>query len=199
MWKSRLWAGVFLLAVPSACTSIVGGGAAEAEVSVYADGGADALSGPALQSAEAFEGTIRIRLRAFLVSGPFPIAISGGDQEVEVDLTGGAPATLETFRLSPGIYHGVRVVFSDVRAELTAGLGSGESGGGGVVTVDLGDQGALTVEEDLQILLRDGLRLRVDLELRAPTWLTSVAANPHPRIVSAEDFLAAVQIDIRPE
>jgi hypothetical protein len=140
-----------------------------------------------------------VRLRAFLVSGAFPISISGPDQEVEVSVSEGASTPLNTFLISPGVYQGLRIVFTEIRADMTSGLGFGESSGGGVVTVDLGNEGALVVEEDLQILLRDDIRLKVNVELHAPEWLAAVAAQPEPRVVSAEQFLAAVHIGIRPE
>jgi hypothetical protein len=206
--KELLWVTVLALAATAACTSIVGGGAAEAEVSVFADteldlptgvAGSSLEAGPALQPTQSFEGTIRVRLRVFLVSGAFPISISGGDQEVEIALNGDGPVTLDTFLITPGLYQGLRVVFTEVSADLTSGLGAGEPSEGGVVTVDLGNLGALTAEEDFQILLRDDLRLRVTVELRAPEWLATVASGTEPWVVSSDDFIAAVRLDVRPE
>jgi hypothetical protein len=192
---------------------VVGGGAAEAEVTVWGDeevaaapapGGSDdadatAPNGPALQPASPFEGTVTLRVRAFLLSGGFPLSISGGDREIEVDVNGDAPVSLGSFLITTGIYQGLRVVFTEIRADLTAGLGSGETTGGGVVTVDLGEEELLALEEDAQLLLRDDVRLEVTVELHAPIWLATVAALPSPRVVTAGAFLDAVSLQIRTE
>jgi hypothetical protein len=208
MSRNMFRCGALLLVFSAGCNSVVGGGAAEADVTVFGDREVEVAPAPslgspgaipALQVAHPFEGTVTVRLRAFLVSGAFPISISGPDQEVEVSVSEGASTSLNTFLISPGVYQGLRIVFTEIRADMTSGLGSGESSGGGVVTVDLGNEGALVVEEDLQILLRDDIRLKVNVELHAPEWLAAVAAQPEPRVVSAEQFLAAVHIGIRPE
>ncbi|MEX1256109.1 MAG: hypothetical protein WEG36_00670 [Gemmatimonadota bacterium] len=200
--------GALLLILSAGCNSVVGGGAAEADVTIFGDkevvvapapSVGPPRATPALQVAHSFEGTVTVRLRAFLVAGAFPISISGADQEVEVSLIEGVSTPLNTFLISPGVYQGLRILFTEIRADVTSGLGSSESSGGGVVTVDLGNEGFLVLEEDLQILLRDDIRLKVNLELRAPEWLAAVAGESEPRVVSAEEFLAAAHIGIRPE
>jgi hypothetical protein len=197
----------------AACGDVTAGGVAESEVTVAGDEAEWQAAGapegvpegvpagvpgdglPAAIVGSPLEGTVTASLQVFLLTAAGDsVPISGETREVTVDVQGEIPASLGTYSVAPGSYVGVRVVFTGVQADVTAGLGDLPLLTGGLVTVDLGASGAIVVERESPIHLEDGDRLNVAVGLRAPVWIAGVAALPPPRVVPPTAFQGAVDV-----
>jgi hypothetical protein len=189
----RVALALLMLTVSAGCSDVLGFGLADAEVLVSGDNPATATGHPV-------EGTVTLEVRVLLLTAeafPFPVQISGGARQIEVDVGGEVPVSLGKFAVNTSVYGGVRVVFSSVRAELTSGLGAPPFTGGGEVQVDFGSSGTGSRDRSFSIGLRDGDELEVALDLGASSWIEPVASAPAPRTVSADDFLEHVRIETR--
>jgi len=188
------------LCVIGGCESIMGGGISFAEVTVFGvapsevggSGGEDGAAGTLL------EGDIEVRLRVILGGGTgFPISISGGDRTVTVPVGGDGPVSLGRPSILPGVYQGVRVVFTQVSATLSSGLGGEPSTGQETVTVAFGANGSNPIGPDRSLVLRDGDELQVTVDLRAPVWIGTVVPGAGPLVVPAAVFEEAVRVQAR--
>jgi len=190
---------VFLCLV-GGCESITGGGISYAEVTVFGTAPTEAGGSGGEQGAEAtlLEGEVEVRLRVILGGGTgFPISISAGDRTVTVPIGGDASVSLGRPSLVPGVYQGVRVVFTEVTATVTSGLGPGSSTGPKTVTVAFGVNGSNPIGPDRSLVLRGGDELQVTVDLQAPVWIGSGVPGGGPWVVPAAVFEEAVRVQTR--
>jgi len=191
---------VISLCVIAGCESITGGGISYAEVTVFGMAPAEIPEGVGEEGTAGtlLEGDVEVRLRVILGGGlSAPISISAGDRTVTVPVGGGAPVSLGRTSLVPGFYQGVRVVFTEVSANLTAGPGVGPSTGQKTVTVAFGANGSNPIGPNHSLVLRDGNELQVTIDLRAPDWIGTVSPGAGPVVVPAAVFEEAVRIQAR--
>lgn len=193
--------GLALLAVVG-CGNLTAGGGGEAEVVVSGNGtdgtGTASTSGPAFamvpasgdEGDPAVEGDVTVALRVFLLAPDGGAEeISGGPREVTVDVHGEFPETLGSVPVTGGGYTGVRIVFSEVEANVTGLLDPGLLP---VVTVDFEGEEVLVVERPLSVALDGRTGLVLTVHLRSLVWLALV--DPETLLVPANGFRAAVEI-----
>lgn len=125
---------------------------------------------------------------------------SGGEEVLTGGATtrvalGGADSARVALRDVPaGTYDRVRVSFSRVTADVAGGLVIGGVSVTGTVNVALAPQ-PLVVERPLSVVVREGERRRVTIDLRGAAWLG--ATNPATRLVPAAAFRDAVAVGVR--
>jgi hypothetical protein len=173
--------------------------AATMEVVLYGDAesGSSAAS-QALHGNAAGEatGSVEVRARVYVQS----------NTRGWVELTNGAAArqtvgmaseaegrVLTSSQVRAESYTRVRVVFEDVRAQVTGGLNLGTGLLQGEVRV--GAQGGTTVEREVQFTVRSGTTSRLVIDLNAQTWLQR--ADTSTRMVGESEFRNAVAIRVR--
>lgn len=186
------------LVVIGGCESITGGGISYAEVTVFGTAPAELPGGEVGASETILEGDVEVRLRVFLGGGlSVPITISAGDRTVTVPIGSDAPVSLGRPSLVPGVYQGVRVVFTQVSATLASGLDGEPSTVERTVTVAFGPNGSNPIGPDRSLGLRDGDELQVTVDLRAPDWIGTVGPGLGPGVVPAAVFEQAVRVQAR--
>lgn len=99
--------------------------------------------------------------------------------------------------VTTGVYSSVRVLFSHVSAQVTSGFGGMPPQDGGTVTVDFQGASTLQVEAVRPVLVDEGGRVEITLELRAPDWIAAATPSGSQRVVSANAFREAVVISLR--
>lgn len=194
------------------CGEITSGGVGEVEVWTRADDPdpapqATASSFPARAAARepgrptaassAAEGWLIVVLRTYLqadATGEW-IEITDGPRDLTLDLRGETERRAGVRLLSSGRYTRLRVVFERVEADVQGGLVVDGVPLTGVVSVDLGAGGTLTVERELAVdVVRDG-SLDVAINLNARVWLAT--ASPVTRTVAAAALQGAVAVQVR--
>jgi len=194
-----------ILCILGGCDSITGGGISFAEVTVFGsapsgvgEGGGQGVADSEDPPATSLEGDIEVRLRVILGGGTgFPISLSGGDRTITVPIGGDTPVSLGRPSLVPGVYQGVRVIFTGVSATVTSGLGAGAPTGSQTVTVAFGATGSSPIGPERSLVLRDGDELQVTVDLRAPEWIGSAVSGGGNLVVPAAVFEEAVRVQAR--
>ncbi len=206
VWIRMALGGVFA-AVLAACGNVTGGGA-NGEVETYMSGNADRGSSSMVSEAAAprpalapvaglaFEGqvTVKASLELLQVGGATIDLTPAGPVTATVDLDGVQEPRISTAVVPAEPYDSVRVVFTEVSADVSAGLEIGGQPFTGLITVDL-SAGSLAVVRPLDLMVRDGGLAAFLLDLDADGWIP--LADAGTRTVAPADFAAAVSISRR--
>lgn len=183
-----------------ACSDGTGPTAAdEARMQVAAEGDTDA--GTTGQSATGDDaggfalGTLSFDARVYVQgsTGQWTELTNASAARTTLDASGrGSAAVLANARVDAGTYARVRVVFSDVRANVTGDASASTNLVTGAVSVDLGGDGQVTVEREVRVDASAGTTSRVMLDLNADAWLARASAAT--RLVTEADFASAVRV-----
>jgi hypothetical protein len=199
---ARIIAAALVTAGLTACDEATGPRAGSGQVEAAAIGDASTSSGSASApddgstSTAGAEGTVHFRARVYLWSdaGQWVEVTNGAAAAGSVDASGSDGAKLfASSAMEARSYTRVRVVFEDVRAEMTGdvqiGVGTTITGN---VSVEMGDDGSATVEREIDLRVRGGSTARLVIDLNSNAWIT--LADPQIRTVSRTDFVGAVRV-----
>ena len=140
------------------------------------------------------EGEVEVEFRLFLEGADgSSIALSDHDIRVRVDLRGRQEADVVNREVPAMRYTGLRVVFSEIEAEVDSGLINGQVVSG-AVEVRLRDV-ALTVVRPFSLEVGDGDRIQLLIDLNAAVWLEAV--DPDLKTVAEEVFANALNLVVR--
>jgi len=173
-------------------------GAAEVRTEVYGDSEASQESASPTSTSSSSgqaEGEVEFRARVFVqaANGSWSEITNGmTQQKVRVD-SSGKGRILASGRVASTGFTRVRVVFEDVRADISAGLQLGT----GLLTgeIRVGGSGQTTVEREVHFQARTDASTRLVIELNAQQWLSRADASS--RTVSEAEFKSAVAIRTR--
>ena len=179
---------VFTLAI-AACGNLTGGGLGEATVSVTGDvppaipapqssllatEGLVAPSSHEPDEADEAEGSVHVRFLVSLVSERGSETRLGDEEiEVEVDLQGADEPPVVTETIPAVRYTELRIVFTEIKAEVDAGLIINGVPVTGELHVELEDM-SLLVTRPIDLDVNHGQSVSLLLDLNAPAWLTAV-------------------------
>jgi hypothetical protein len=141
------------------------------------------------------EGTVTFRARVYArtSTGGWVELTNGAAQQAVVDASGHAAAqAFTTSRVQAGAYTHLRVVFDDVRANLSGSLqvGTGLLTGEVRVTAQSGNQ--IVVERQVNASATAGGTTRVLVNLRSSAWMNQ--ADAQAKTVSEAAFRSAVLV-----
>jgi hypothetical protein len=142
-------------------------------------------------------GVLTAQLRTYLrsdLTGEW-IEITEGVRDLTLDLDGSSERRVGVRILDGGRYTGFRVVFQRVEANVTSGLIVAGIPIVGLVSVDLGAQGTLTVERSVLIDLEARDNVDVVLDMGASTWLPTL--SPVTRVVAGAALGNALAVRVR--
>jgi len=142
------------------------------------------------------EGDVQVTASLYLRRAGAPLIDLTPAGAVTVTLDpGGAQEPLVADEVVPGgSYQGIRIIFTDVVAEVTGGLEIGGVPFTGAVRVDLAGDG-LVVDRTLAITVGDDQPVALLVDLGSDVWLNLL--NPLSRTVAAADFANAVEVTLR--
>jgi hypothetical protein len=166
---------------------VQGGGVAESDAS----GASRSLSGSGSGSAE---GSVDVQARVYLRTGTgewVEVTRGAAQHTLRVDGSDGVQA-FANGSLAVGAYSRVRVEFEQVRANLTSGLSLGSPLADAEVAVELGGDGKVVVEREVDLRVRAGAQARLTMNLNSDTWLGQMDSTT--RTVAEGVFAAAVTI-----
>ena len=188
-----------------ACEDATGPGDGAGQVELAAVGDSDATSSSAAASPSepapstttaGSEGTVHFRARIYLWTdaGQWVEVTNGAAAAGSVAASGDGGATvLASSRLRARSYTRARVVFEEVRAEMTGGVqlhpGTIVTG---ELTVEMAGGGRATVEREIDLQVRSGSTARLVIDLNSNAWMT--LADAQTRMVSRSDFESAVRV-----
>ncbi len=160
-----------VLALLAGCGDLTSGGAGEVDVAITS-GEVDPGTGERLLGDAALEGTLSVQLRVFVQrEGGSWVELTDGVQEVELSLASAEPIEVARRSIREGRHDRVRMVFGRVEALVVRGLSVEGDTITGRVPVDLGVEGRLELERELQFDVRGGEPVEILLELKAADWL----------------------------
>jgi hypothetical protein len=203
-----LWALVALTAA-GGCGNLTAGGIGEATVVVSGD--ADPVLQVPLQAAllpsvpaatsheeeddDAPEGEVEVEMELYLVSeAGDPIRLGFDEIRVRVDLGGETEADAVRWNVPATRYIELLVIFTEIEAEVDAGLIINGEEVTGAIDVDLEDV-TLPVSRAIDLDIADGASVEVVLDLNAPAWLQAV--DPATGLVDESVFAALVDVAVR--
>lgn len=196
-------AGVLALGL-AACEDTAGpGGEATMRVSARGDGGpaASRVAGDGTAFSQALgsaEGTVEFRARVYVrtEAGSWVELTRRSAERVTVDASGrGEAKAFATAGVRATGYDRVRVVFEDVKANVTGGIRIGTGVLSGLVTVDLRSDGRTVVERGVDVELAAGGSAELLIDLNADAWLNQASAQSNT--VSEAAFESAVRVTAR--
>lgn len=198
-WTAPLFA-ILVAAALSACGNLTAGGVGEASVAMSGDApeGGPApqmalVSGPASTDHldDDPEGEVEAELAVFLVaeSGAL-VPITDGEVRVRVDLQGVEEPEIGAQRVAAATYTDLRIVFREIEAEVDAGLIIGGEPVTGPIDVEI--EGILTIDRPIDIVIGDGERVELLVDLNADSWLQAV--DPLLLTVDAQVFADLVSV-----
>ena len=201
---SLMFAAASLLA---GCGNLTAGGlTGQAEVAVSGDastnpGLANPL-GPILaqgvhsaSSENEPEGEVEVEFLLFLEGADgSSIALADSDIRVRVDLRGRQEADVVNRAVPAQRYTGLRIVFTEIEAEVDSGLIINGQVVSGPVEVRLEDV-SLTVLRPLSLEVGEGERVQLLIDLNAAVWLEAV--DPALNTVDEEAFANALDLVVR--
>lgn len=207
----------FLAAAVTGCGNLTAGGFGEATVVMSGDApdsqqtSAARTAAPALASflpsfatlgrhppaAVGIEGQLRATLRVFLEDEEGNlVALTSGDARSEVDLQGEIEDELSTTDLDPGLYPRIRIVFTEIEADVVSGLViEGVPVEDVLISVEGLEGDSLVVEREGNVDIREGARVELLLDMNSSVWLQD--ANPLLGTVTREAFEAAFEFRVR--
>lgn len=211
-------------ALTAGCGNLTAGGVAEAEVTVSGDApdqasGADTYRPPSLAGALPWsglgasarsaavdpaaprarddepEGEVEVEFGIYLVTAEGPEIPLDEDVRVRVDIRGRTEATAVRRRTIPAAtYSAIRVVFTEIEAEVDEGLIIGGRPVEGPIVVELEGE-SLVVEQGPEFQVPAGGVVDVLLDLNSTAWLR--AADPAVNRVARNIFRNALQLRVR--
>ncbi len=98
--------------------------------------------------------------------------------------------------MSAGTYTALRMVFTEIEAEVDAGLVIGGDTITGPVDVEIEDVN-LPVERSLDLRIGDGERVELLIDLNSESWLLAVDPLTVPPSVDAQVFADLVTVRVR--
>jgi hypothetical protein len=193
-------AAAALLAGCSDATGTGGSGDARMQVAAVGDGGGPSANAAPDRSAPRYatttaEGTVDFRARVYVQTqaGGWVELTGGAAQQAVVDASGRAGSVvLATSRVEAGTYTRVRVVFEQVKANVSGSLEVSTGLLSGTVNVDTQGDGSVTVERQVSASVSAGATSRLLIDLNSGVWLNQASASAHS--VSEAAFAAAVQV-----
>lgn len=150
------------------------------------------------QALSGAEGTVSFRARVYVRSkvGSWVELTGRQAQQATVDASGrGAAEVFATARVNAGSYQQVRVVFEDVRANVSGGIRIGTGLLTGELRVDLQGDNQVVVERQVSATASAGATTEILINLNADAWLSQASAQS--RTVSEAAFQSAVQVTAR--
>jgi hypothetical protein len=168
----------------AACGNLTGGGIGEATVAVTGNEPGPAPSAsyaaasepiaPTSDEADEAEGQVRVRFLVSLVSeSGSETQLGENELEVEVDLQGADEPEVVTQVIPAVRYTELRLVFTEIKAEVQGGLVINGIPIIGELHVELQDV-SLLVTRPIDLDVNHGEQVRVLVDLNAPAWLTAV-------------------------
>ena len=151
-------------------------------------------SGAEAESTGEVEGSVDVAARVYLQTeaGSWVEVTGDGTAEQTVEASG-----RDGFRLlarggvDATTYQRIRVSFERVHAELDGSIALDLGVGDGLVTLDLGSGGDVTVEREIEVEARSGGVTRVDIDLNTAQW---AAASASGEAAARSAFEGAVSI-----
>ena len=157
-----------------------------------------AAPGPVSQGAprdDEPEGEVEVEFGIFLVTADGPVIPLDEEVRVRVDLRGRTEAQAVRRRTIPAArYSAIRVVFTEIEAEVEEGLVIGGRPVRGPVEVELEGED-LVVEEGPEFEVTDGSVVEVLIDLNSTAWLR--AADPARNRVARNIFRNALRLRVR--
>jgi len=174
--------------------SAVSGDAPEASSQTGAE--APVASKSSTEAAALIEGQVDATLRIYLENEMGDrIPVVAEDSRTVVDVQGQTEATLSSVELPVGSYPRVRIVFTDVHADVEAGL---LIGGISVVgRIDVGEPAvdSMVVERQAGILLEENRAIQLLVDMNSPSWLAEV--DLESMLVDPVIFQQEVEMQVR--
>lgn len=208
------------LAVLTACGNLTAGGIGEASVVMSGDApdestapqtaivsqpasiqswqpaGTDtSSSGPAPTDHDDAEGQLEADLTVYLVSAEGELTpVTDGEVEVRLDLDGVEEPEIGSRTVTATSYSALRMVFTEIEAQVEAGLIIDGQPVTGPIDVEIDDV-TLTVEKSLSLEVAEGERVELLIDLNAESWL--LAVDPVTSTVDAQTFADLVTVRVR--
>lgn len=208
------------LAVLTACGNLTAGGIGEATVVMSGDApdestapqsaivsqpaktqswepaGTDlGTSDPAPTDHDDAEGQLEADLTVYLVSAEGELTpVTDGEVEVRLDLDGVEEPEIGSRTVNATSYSALRMVFTEIEAQVEAGLIIDGQPVTGPIDVEIDDV-TLTVEKALSLEVADGERVELLIDLNAESWL--LAVDPVTNTVDAQTFADLVTVRVR--
>ncbi len=151
---------------------------------------------PAASDGDAIEGLLVVWVRSFARrdAGDWE-ELTDGFQQLTLSLQDPEVAQVARRSLPEGRYEAVRTVFARVHAQVIRGLDVNGEPVTGLVRVDLGPDGTLTVEESVPFEVRERETVRLTLEMQSRAWLRLVDAVQ--RRVGGDQFRQVFRVRVR--
>jgi hypothetical protein len=141
-------------------------------------------------------GKLEIEFLASLIrSDGEVIPVDDKEIEVELDLAGFFEADAVRATLPAGQYVALQIEFTEIEVEVERGVIIDGVEITGPIEVELEDDESITVQRDLDALLRDGGRIDILLDMNARTWLR--AMDPDLKKVAQQVFAEAISVEVR--
>lgn len=217
-------AGVLLLVAATAiwtlgCGNLTAGGIGEASVAVSGDAEeADQTSAPAQElttvsgvsgttstlrmesplssTSGSVQGQVSATLRVYLEAADGDrIPLVGLNEQAQVDIQGQNEADLGTTELDAGLYPRIRMVFTDVQADVRSGLVIDGVEVTGLIDVGGENLDSLVVERTVDVEIQGGQRVGLVVDLNSTAWLS--AAQPALMTVATSIFRQTVSVQVR--
>jgi hypothetical protein len=155
-------------------------------------------TGPTLAAAndhDSPEGEVEVEFQLFLErANGKSVPLSDDDIRVRVDLRGRQEADVVNRAVPAVRYTGLRIVFTEIEAEVDSGLVIDGQVVSGAVRVELEDA-TLTVVKPLALEIEDGERVQLLIDLNASIWLQAV--DPDLKRVAEDFFANALDLVVR--
>ena len=167
--------------------------AAEPQMSVAGDG-TEAISAasPTLAIGDDLpRGEVRVRFALSLVDQDGAVTTLDDDVRVRVDLEGRDEADAAEAIVVAATYTEMRIVFTEIRAEIESGLIVDGIPILGEIRVELQDV-SLEVSRPVAITLGEGARADLLIDLNAPAWVAAV--DPITRTVDPTVFASLIAV-----
>ncbi|MDH3270205.1 MAG: hypothetical protein OEN56_02660 [Gemmatimonadota bacterium] len=140
------------------------------------------------------EGEVEAEFSLFLVAGDGDLVpLTNGDIRVRVDLEGVEEPQIASRSVTATTYTGLRMVFTEIEAEVDAGLIIGGEPVTGPIDVEIDI--VLPVTKPLDLEIGDGERVEILIDLNAERWL--LAVDPVTKTVDAQVFAELVSVVVR--
>lgn len=141
------------------------------------------------------EGEIEAEFRIYLVKDDGGlIALTDADVQVRVDLEGVQQPQVASRIVDAAVYTDFRIAFTEIEAEVDAGLIINGEPVTGPIDVEL-EGPDLIVDRPLAVDLGDGEVVEILVDLNAADWLQAV--DPLTGTVSAEAFASFIEVRVQ--
>ena len=189
----------------AACGNVTSGGVGDVEVVLTSDEVVDLQtatlslleSDPSRQTTvDQIRGTLSVTVRSHArrPNGEFE-ELTDGPQQVTVSLADPSPIEIVRREVPTGRYEAVRTIFGRIEANVESGLIVDGTPIDGVIPVDLGSLGTLSVVDLTGFDVVDSTPTVIALEMQSRVWLRLVDAAL--RRVEVDDFRRIFRVRIR--